>query len=75
MQISKKLLAPNQKETSFTNSSLQYKEARETHDWIRLLQDSEIIEDDMSSSLLLDIEEILRIVGSIQVTFKRRPNS
>jgi four helix bundle protein len=42
-----------------------YKEARETHYWLRLLHDSRYLETDLFNPLLDDCEELLRIIGSI----------
>ncbi len=50
--------------------SIAYKEARETKFWIRLLRDSNTIEPTHSEDLLIQIDEILRIIGSIQRTTK-----
>ncbi len=50
--------------------SIAYKEARETHYWLRLLRDSTILDSDLSNSLISDCEEILRIVASIQKSTK-----
>ena len=47
-----------------------YKEARETKYWINLLRSSNIINDEISSPLLNDCNEILRILGAIQKTIK-----
>jgi four helix bundle protein len=47
---------------------IAYKEARETHYWIRLLRDSEYIDSRLASSLLADIDEILKIIGAILKT-------
>ena len=48
--------------------SIAYKEARETHYWIRLLRATNYFEALQAQSLLDDNEEILRIIGKIQVT-------
>ncbi len=45
--------------------SVSYKEARETHYWLRLLKDSEYFVEDQVGSLVNDCEELLRIIGSI----------
>jgi four helix bundle protein len=45
--------------------SIAYKEARETHYWLRLLRDSEIADNKLMSSLILDCEELLRILYTI----------
>ena len=52
--------------------SISYKEARETHYWLRLLRDSEYISKEESQQLLSQCDEILRIVGSIQKTMKQK---
>lgn len=52
--------------------SIAYKEARETSYWLRLLVASEMITTEQYSSLKLDIDELLRILGKIQITMKAR---
>ena len=52
--------------------SIAYKEARETHYWLRLLIDSGIINKKENLSLISDVEELLRIIGSIQKTLKSK---
>jgi len=56
----------------FAKLTIAYKEARETHYWVRLLTDTEFITKEESESLLFDIEEILRIIGSIQKTLRSK---
>jgi len=50
--------------------AIAYKEARETKYWLRLLYATGYIENQMFESLMNDMEEILRIIGSIQKTMK-----
>jgi four helix bundle protein len=50
--------------------SISYKEARESHYWIRLLRDSEYLTVKQATSLLNDNEELLKIMGSIQKTMQ-----
>ncbi|MFQ5605249.1 MAG: four helix bundle protein [bacterium] len=50
--------------------SIAYKEARETHYWLRLLLDSHFLDKDPARSLLRDCEELVKILGSIQKTTK-----
>ena len=50
---------------------ISYKEARETHYWLRLLRDSEYIDKNLAESLLSDIEEILKILGAILKTVSK----
>jgi len=45
--------------------SISYKEARETHYWLRLFRDTDIINKEEAFSLLKDCDEILRIIFSI----------
>ena len=52
--------------------SIAYKEARETEYWISLLKDSEIMSKKLASSFLKDLEELLKIMGKIQVTMKEK---
>ena len=51
--------------------AIAYKEARETHYWIRILKDSEYISEKQSKSILKDIEDILKIIAKIQITAKK----
>ncbi len=53
---------------------IAYKEARESHFWIRLLRDSNIITLKMAESFLNDCEEIKKILGSIIKTLKAKNN-
>ena len=50
--------------------SISYKEARETHYWLRLLTDTGYISKKLSFSLLNDCGELLKIIGSIIKTVK-----
>jgi four helix bundle protein len=54
--------------------SISYKEARETHYWLRLLRDAQIISHQLSESMINDCNELLKIIGSIIKTLKN-PNS
>lgn len=54
----------------FAKMTMAYKEARETKYWTRLLTDSDFLTKEQSVELLNDLEEILRIIGSIQKTMK-----
>ncbi|WP_293894357.1 four helix bundle protein [Flavobacterium sp.] len=59
----------------FAKLTIAYKEARETHYWIRLLTDTNYISKEENQSLLNDVNELLRIIGSIQKTLKNNTNS
>jgi four helix bundle protein len=54
--------------------AIAYKEARETHYWIRILRESKYITERQASSILKDIEEILKIIAKIQITLKKKPS-
>ena len=56
----------------FAKLTISYKEARETQYWIRLLTDTGYLSKDQSDSLLNDIIEIQKIIGTIQKTIKSR---
>ena len=56
----------------FAKLTISYKEARETHYWIRLLTATDYLTKDKGESLLQDIEELLRIIGSIQKTLRSK---
>ncbi|MBX0292016.1 four helix bundle protein [Hymenobacter sp. HSC-4F20] len=44
---------------------IAYKEARETHYWLRLLRDTDYIAPTQAASLLQDCEEVLKIITAI----------
>ncbi len=52
--------------------SIAYKEARETHYWLRLLNEGSLIEKKLAESMLCDVDELLKIIGSIQRTMKTK---
>ena len=56
----------------FHKITISYKEARESHFWLRLLRDSEWIEAELANSLIEKVEELLRIITSIQRTIKNK---
>lgn len=56
----------------FAKLTISYKEARETHYWLRLLRDSGIAIKTTTEALLKDCEEIIRIIGAIQTTMKAK---
>jgi four helix bundle protein len=45
--------------------SISYKEARETHMWLRLFKDSEMIDEKLAHSLIEDCTEIIKILTAI----------
>lgn len=58
------------KKDFFAKLTISYKEARETHYWIRLLTETGYINKEQSKSLLADVTELLKIIGSIQKTIR-----
>ena len=50
--------------------SIAYKEARETSYWLRLLKDTDYLTLKEFESIYPDIEELCRIIGSIQKSTK-----
>ena len=56
----------------FAKLTISYKEARETHYWIRLLTETNYLNKTKSESLLKDINEILKIIGSILKSMKKK---
>ncbi len=54
----------------FAKLTIAYKEARESHYWIRLLKDTDYLTEEEYNSLIKDIEEILKIIGSIQKSIR-----
>ena len=59
------------KKDFFLKITIAYKEARESHYWIRLLRDSNILSVKMTESLLRDCEEILKLLTAIQKTTRK----
>lgn len=55
--------------------SIAYKEARESHYWIRLLRDTGYLGIEESVTYLSDCDELLKIIGSIIKTMKTKLNS
>jgi four helix bundle protein len=51
--------------------SIAYKEARETLYWIRILKDTDYITELQAQSIISDINEILKIITSIQTSSKK----
>ena len=55
--------------------AIAYKEARETHYWLRLLHDSGYFTENAAISILNDCEELLKMLASIKKTTQSRLNS
>lgn len=54
--------------------SIAYKEAREALYWIKLLEATDYLSEEMSKSLIHDAEEICKIIGKIQTSTKKNGN-
>ena len=52
--------------------AIAYKEARETHYWLRLLHDSGFIGDSAFQSIMPDCDELLKLLGAITKTMKQK---
>ena len=55
-----------------TKVTIAYKEARETVYWLKLLLATNYMNKEQADSLLGDANEICKILGKIQITFKSR---
>lgn len=53
---------------------IAYREARETKYWIRLISEAKLLEIKMADSLLIDLDEILKILTSIINSSKVKTN-
>lgn len=54
----------------YAKLTIAYKEARESHYWIRLLRDTDYLNESEAKELINDVEEILKIIGTIQKTIR-----
>lgn len=59
----------------YAKFSIAYKEARETHYWLRLIKETRVIETTLANSLIIDCEELLRIIGATKKTLQQKLNS
>ena len=67
-------LGAQSKNDFISKISISYKEARESHYWIRLLYETDYLTERQCQSLLKDIEEILKLITSIQKSSKKISN-
>jgi four helix bundle protein len=58
------------KKDFLAKANISYREARETHYWLRLLRDTGYISEKIAESMLSDCEELLKILSAIQRTTK-----
>ena len=54
--------------------SISYKEARESHYWIRLLKKTSLLPEEHANELINKAEELIRMLGSIQLTMRKKLN-
>ena len=66
--------AAQTKKDFITKFSISLKEARETHYWLRLLRDSRLLDNEDTTNLLNECEEIQRIITTILKTAKQNLN-
>ena len=61
----------------YSKVNIAYKEKRETHYWLRLLRDTNYIDEKQFNSIIIDCDELLKISGLIIKTMKSKlfPNS
>lgn len=65
----------SQSDKDFLSKSLiAYKEARESIFWLKLLRDSEYLDAEYAEKLMLEAEEICRILGRIRTTINKKLN-
>lgn len=51
---------------------IAYKEALETHYWLRLLRDSGYLDAKQAKSIMSNCEELSKILGAIQMTIRKK---
>jgi len=67
-------LAGQSKKDFLSKMSIASKEARETNYWLRLLKDSDILDEQQSTSILEESEELIKLLTSIVKTVSREIN-
>lgn len=71
----KKALGGQGERDFYAKLTIAYKEARETRYWIKLLFATDYFKEQEAESLLIEIEEICKIIGAIQRTIKARKDN
>ncbi|MEI8134219.1 MAG: four helix bundle protein [bacterium] len=56
----------------YSKLTISYKEVRETRFWLRLLRDTDYLDAQLAESLLNDCDELLKILGAITRTLKKK---
>jgi four helix bundle protein len=62
-------LAAQSRKDFISKMTIALKEARETRYWLRLIEDSHMLDEDLTI-MLMQIEEIIKILASIIITTK-----
>ncbi|MBZ0263782.1 four helix bundle protein [bacterium] len=65
-------LAAHSESDFYAKMVIARKEARETHYWIRLLRETQLLTVEEAGSLLDDLDEILKILNAITYTLKKK---
>lgn len=68
-------LGASSKKDFIAKIQISYREARETHYWLRLLRDSKYIDSKTAENLILKCNELTKILSSIRLTAMRTNNS
>ncbi|MBO0357741.1 four helix bundle protein [Hymenobacter sp. BT186] len=55
--------------------SIAYKEARETHFWLRLLRDTDCLEKKLADSLLEEADELKKLLAKIILSSRQSPDT
>ena len=55
--------------------AIAYREARETNYWLKLLKESDLLDEKLANSFLTDCGELLKILSAIINSSKQTPNS
>ncbi len=63
-------VAGQSKKDFIAKLQISYKESKETHYWIRLLKDSNLLDASISDKLITDLDEIIRILRAILIKSK-----
>jgi len=59
----------------FTKVCISYKEARETIYWLKLLHETEYLSKEQFDSVIIDAEELCKILAKIKITTQTKLNS
>ena len=58
----------------YMKMTIAFKEAKESHYWLRLLKDCQFIEQELVDALILQVTELLKILTTIRRTVKQNQN-